>query len=67
MQLLCNAKLSAKLFVRSQHANVPIVLKAHGELLQQIARKDNNITSEDLLFSPPFDLTFHVITIVTRQ
>ena len=69
MQMLCNTKMSAKLFVRPQGTQIPISLKVYGEMLKQIVPKEK-ITSDDLLFAPHFDLTynkFHVVTSVTRH
>ena len=67
IQRLCNPKLNAKLFVQDK-ADI-ISLRAHGDIVRQIANKDDNIKHEDLLFASPFDLThnkFHVITSIKR-
>ena len=56
MQMLCNTKMSAKLFVRPQGTQIPISLKVYGEMLKQIVPKEK-ITSNNLLFAPHFDLT----------
>lgn len=70
-QLLCNSKLSSKLFVKALDNDTPIALKAYSGTLQAITGKNpDKVTSEDLLFAPQFNLTynkFHVITCISRN
>ena len=67
-QRLSDPKLSARLFVKNDQ-NV-ISLRAHGDVIKSIANKESSITNEDILFSPPFDLSynkFHTIINISRH
>lgn len=69
MQKTTNHRYSAKLFMTNNN-NERLSLRAYDEALKSIAQTDKNISSQDLLFAPPFDVTFnkyHVITHVSRK
>ena len=68
-QRMSSPKLFAKLFIKGETDQV-FSLRAHGDILHAITNKQDTIEVEDLLFSPPFDLKFnklHLITTIQRN
>ena len=66
-QKITKQRYTAKLFI--QLGQQRLSLRAYDEALKQIAQTDGSIKCEDLLFAPPFDLSYnkyHVITDVSR-
>ena len=61
-QKVINNRYTAKLFITSGDGR--IALRAYDEA---IVTKDDNIKCEDLLFAPPFNNKYHVITQITRN
>ena len=61
-------RYSAKLFIHTSQEKIS--LRAHDRALKTIAQKEENLKCEDLLFAPPFDISYnkyHVITEVCRK
>ena len=71
MQKMSNPKLTAKLFIETENEQHRVTLRAYDEALKAIAQtKKNDITCEDLIFAPPFDVAYnkyHVITNVAHN
>ena len=51
---------TAKLFIDNSQQH--IALRAHDDFLNAITQTDGQINSEDLLFTQPFDIKYHIIT-----
>lgn len=58
---------TAKLFIENNDSKERFSVRAHDHSLKAIAQTDGPISCEDLLFAPPFIVTFNKYHVITRK